>query len=302
MISMSRLKRGFTIVEVSIFLAVTGLLFIGITVGVQNSIFHQRYNDAVHSFADFLRGVYDGVLNVQGSGGGRSEDTVVYGKMIVFDSEENGDEDSGGDSDGGDSGSGDSSECLDHLKGAGLETEQGFCVYTLVGEDPDERVRNNPEMADVWENTGLTALLQNVGLSTTVSVNSDDSGEGTGGGETLAGVIETYSPKWGVGVQEEVVGDSSPKPFEGTILIVRHPYSGKVHTLFSNKAMTESELSAAFSADDLKFSYKDVDFCINPNGINGAPSAISADVRIANNAGNAVGVDVIMDSGNNRCR
>lgn len=294
MISMSRLKRGFTIIEVSIFLAVTGLLFIGITVGVQNSIFHQRYNDAVQSFADFLRGVYDGVLNVQGSGGGRSEDTVVYGKMIVFDSR-------GDDSDGGDSGSGESKRCLERLGEAGLETEQGFCVYTLVGEDPDKLVRNNPEIADVVENTGLTALLQIVGLSTTIPANSDDSGENTGGGEALAGVIETYSPKWGVGVYE-VVEDSSPKPFNGTILIVRHPYSGKVHTLFSDEAMTEGGLSAAFSAVNPKFLYEDVDFCINPNGIGGDPSAISADVRIAKNAGNAVGVDVIMDSGNNRCR
>lgn len=288
MISMSRLKRGFTIIEVSIFLAVTGLLFIGITVGVQNSIFHQRYNDAVQSFADFLRGVYDGVLNVQGSGYGRSEDTVVYGKMIVFDGR-------GDDSDGGDSGSDEGSGCLKHLKEAGLETEQGFCVYTLVGKDPEKD-------SDIKEDIGLTALLGKVGLSTTVSLNSDDSGESTGGGEALAGVIETYSPKWGVGVQEEVVGDSSPKPFKGTILIVRHPYSGKVHTLFSDEAMTEGGLSGAFSAVPPKFSYEDVDFCINPNGINGDPSAISADVRIARNASNAVGVDVIMDSENNECR
>ena len=290
---MSRLKRGFTIIEVSIFLAVTGLLFIGITVGVQNSIFHQRYNDAVQSFADFLRGVYDGVLNVQGSGGGRSEDTVVYGKMIVFDSEEN-------DDDGGDGGSGEGSGCLKRLKESGLETEQGFCVYTLVGDDPDESVRNEPEKADVVENAGLTALLQTVGLSTMISVNSDDPGEGTGGGEVLAGVIETYSPKWGVWVQK--VGASGLMPLRGTIMIVRHPYSGKVHTLFSDEVMAEDGLSDVFSAEVPTFLYKDVNFCINPNGIGGAPSAISADVRIAKNASNAAGVDVIMDSENNQCR
>lgn len=284
MINMSRLKRGFTIIEVSIFLAVTGLLFIGITVGVQNSIFHQRYNDAVQSFADFLRGVYDGVLNVQGSGKGRSE-KIVYGKMVVFDSKENDDEDSGSGSKG----------CLDRLEEAGLEAKQGFCVYTLVGNDPE----GTP---GITENIALAALLDSVDLNTTFLMNDSNSGDGAEGGESLAGVIETYSPKWGVGVQEEVVGDSSPKPFKGTILIVRHPYSGKVHTLFSGEAMTEGELSNAFSAVPPKFSYEDVDFCINPNGINGDPSAISADVRIARNASNAVGVDVIMDSENNECR
>jgi type II secretory pathway pseudopilin PulG len=285
---MSRLKRGFTLIEVSIFLAVTGLLFIGITVGVQNSIFHQRYNDAVQSFADFLRGVYDGVLNVQGFGGGRSEDTVVYGKMIVFDSQ-------GDDSDGGDSGSGESNGCLKHLKEAGLETKQGFCVYTLVGQDPDVLADKD---SDITEDIGLTALLRKVGLSTTISVDSGDSGESTGGGEALAGVIETYSPKWGVGVQE--VGESELVPLKGTIMIVRHPYSGKVHTLFSYDAMEGDGQEGFFNPDE--FSYKDVDFCINPNGIGGAPSAISADVRIAKNAGNAVGIDVIMDSENNKCR
>jgi hypothetical protein len=66
--------------------------------------------------------------------------------------------------------------------------------------------------------------------------------------------------------------------------------------------MKEGGLSGAFHADALEFSYKDVDFCINPNGIGGDPSAISADVRIAKNASNAAGVDVIMDSENNQCR
>lgn len=286
MINMSRLKRGFTIIEVSIFLAVTGLLFIGITVGVQNSIFHQRYNDAVQSFADFLRGVYDGVLNVQGSGKGRSE-KIVYGKMVVFDSKENDDEDSGSDSG--------SKGCLDRLEEAGLEAKQGFCVYTLVGNDPE----GTP---GITEDIALTALLGSVDLNTTFLMNDSNSGDGAEGGESLAGVIETYSPKWGVGIHHEVVGDSSPEPFEGTILIVRHPYSGKVHTLFSDEAMVEGGLSGAFGVNDSSFTYGTVDFCVNPNGIDGGPSAISADVRIVKNASNAAGVDVIMDSGNNKCR
>ena len=36
-------KRGFTMIEVALFLAITGALFAGVTVGVQNSIFQQRY-------------------------------------------------------------------------------------------------------------------------------------------------------------------------------------------------------------------------------------------------------------------
>ncbi len=80
---MRRFRRGFTIIEVSLFLAITGLLFLGVTLGVQNSMRRQRYNDIVQSFADYLRNLYSEVTNVQSMGNGRSMD-VVYGKLVVF--------------------------------------------------------------------------------------------------------------------------------------------------------------------------------------------------------------------------
>lgn len=81
---MERIRRGFTLIEVSLFIAITGLLFIGIAVGTQNSIFQQRYNDSVQNFAEFLRRVYSEVLNVQNvTTGGRSEQ-AIYGKLVTF--------------------------------------------------------------------------------------------------------------------------------------------------------------------------------------------------------------------------
>ena len=80
---MSRIRKGFTLIEISIFLAVTGLLFAMVTIGVQNSIYQQRYNDTVQSFADFLRNIYSGVENVQSLGDGR-HDVAIYGKMVSF--------------------------------------------------------------------------------------------------------------------------------------------------------------------------------------------------------------------------
>ena len=81
---MKKGKRGFTLVEVAIFLAITGVLFIGITVGVQNSVYQQRRNDSVQSFIEFLRNVYSEVENVQNSvPEGRSE-KAIYGKLVTF--------------------------------------------------------------------------------------------------------------------------------------------------------------------------------------------------------------------------
>lgn len=70
-------------IEVSLFLAITGLLFIGIAAGVQNSIFQQRYNDSVQNFVEFLRTTYSEVTNVEHIGGGNS-DLAVYGRLVVF--------------------------------------------------------------------------------------------------------------------------------------------------------------------------------------------------------------------------
>ena len=82
---MKKSKLGFTLIEVSLFLAISGLLFFAITLGVQNSIYQQRKNDSVQSFIEFLRGAYDEVLNVQNDAttGGKS-DNAIYGKLIVF--------------------------------------------------------------------------------------------------------------------------------------------------------------------------------------------------------------------------
>ena len=80
---MIKMKGGFTIIEVSLFLAITGLLFLGVTVGVQNSIFQQRYNDSVQNFVEFLRSAYSKIENVQSAGVGNTSQ-AIYGKLITF--------------------------------------------------------------------------------------------------------------------------------------------------------------------------------------------------------------------------
>lgn len=87
---MTKIKGGFTLVEVSLFLAITGLLFLGVTIGVQNSIFQQRYNDSVQNFVEFLRSAYSKTENVQSAGPGNTNQ-AIYGKLITF-GENNSDE------------------------------------------------------------------------------------------------------------------------------------------------------------------------------------------------------------------
>lgn len=62
---MAVLMRGFTIIEVMLFLSISGVLFVGLMIGVNNSIEHQRYRDSVVSLTSLLQQQYSEVINTR---------------------------------------------------------------------------------------------------------------------------------------------------------------------------------------------------------------------------------------------
>ena len=89
----TRNRSGFTIMEVSLFLALSGFLMVGLIASANMSVNRQRYSDSVNSVSDFLRGIYTDVLNVSndktpssmlnGEDAGRTT-TAIYGKLLIF--------------------------------------------------------------------------------------------------------------------------------------------------------------------------------------------------------------------------
>lgn len=71
-------------IEVMLFLSITGLLLVGVLGGTYASIATQRYNDSVRSFAEYLRQIYGEVISPETQGGGNSDDFAIYGKVAVF--------------------------------------------------------------------------------------------------------------------------------------------------------------------------------------------------------------------------
>lgn len=63
----ARTETGFTLVEAMLFLAITGLLTIGILVGSGVAINQQRYRDSVNSLKSFIQDQYSDVTNVLNS-------------------------------------------------------------------------------------------------------------------------------------------------------------------------------------------------------------------------------------------
>ncbi len=77
-------KSGFTVIEVMLFLGITGLMLIGVLGGTYSSIARQRYNDSLRSFSEFLRTIYAEVLSPESLGQGNSNQNAIYGKVVVF--------------------------------------------------------------------------------------------------------------------------------------------------------------------------------------------------------------------------
>lgn len=58
-------QKGFTIIEVLLFLAISGLMVVVLFVAISGSINRERYHDAVNSFTDFIQGQYNLADNVR---------------------------------------------------------------------------------------------------------------------------------------------------------------------------------------------------------------------------------------------
>lgn len=57
--------RGFTVIELMLFLGITGMLFAALMVGANNTIIQQRYKEGVIDYAALLQDQYSEVLNTR---------------------------------------------------------------------------------------------------------------------------------------------------------------------------------------------------------------------------------------------
>ena len=265
------MKKGFTLVEISLFLAMTGLLFLGVVLGVQNSMFQQKYNDSVQSFSEFLRTVYSQAINVENSStsSGRSNQ-AIYGKLVTFGEAKN-------------------------FEGKNNANEgsnsKAIFSYTVIG-----KIDNSFGSGDT-----LTELRR---LEANVLIDKKDE-DGRYG---FAGIAEEYFPRWEAGI--ETTKGWPYKDFKGALLIVRHPRSGTVFTYVLEgvtvEVNQERNTAAAVSPNPLLkflpkqdgtttsghiFEVKQVDFCVDPEA--GARKGMRRDIRIIEGARNASGVEVI---------
>lgn len=245
--------------EVALFLAVSGLLFVGIAAGVQNSVWQQRVNDSVQSFAEFLKTVYSQVSNPQGANttGGRS-DQAIYGKLISF-----------GQTYG--------------LDGDLVASDkQEIFVYDVIGDAESKGTGGtlsllkelNPNVVVIKDSEiqGFAGMVENYVPRWTAAVQPQDSDT-----EFYKGTILILR-----------------NPRSGTISTF---VSGSVLNINQNvKENKVSNLSTMLKDSLDGFALQRVDFCINQNGNNADKNR--RNVRLLSGANNASGVVIVGDDDN----
>lgn len=258
-----KVKRGFTLVEVSLFLAVTGLLFLGIAIGIQGSLFQQRYNDAVQSFAEFLRSVYSqttNVENISGVGSGRSNQ-AIYGKLIVFGETEDFE---------------------------GNDAEGSVFVYTVVGNIGDISTEN---VLSSLNELGANIIVKNGDLGYKYAGVVEEYFPRWGAGiQTTQGWSDGYNSYKGAVLIVR-------HPRSGTVFT--YSYDGNSETL-NNLFEINDKMAAGATAiqnplEELikaeVFKMETINFCVNPEGEN--LSNVRRNIRIIAGARNASGVEII---------
>lgn len=282
-------RRGFTIIEVSLFLAVTATLFVGVIIGTQNSISRQRAADAVNGFVDFLKNVYSEVSNPQSSGKGNS-DQAIYGRLISFGEQMGIGTDESGNT-------------------VANEGRRGIYVYDVLGKIDDSNA------------SGDSLQTELASLDVTVYAEHETkSGSLTGKTLSLAGEVESYYPRW----QSEIESVDGSDPIKAAILIVRHPRSGTINTLVFNTNLGINKATAEWGEKQCimesggtncnlytatyevlkkhikNFKAQQIDFCVDTFGDNASDRR---NIRVIQNARNSAGVQLIdLDGDDNKCK
>jgi type II secretory pathway pseudopilin PulG len=262
MVDMKGVKNtdGFTIIEVTLFLAISAFLIIGLLMGVSTTVARHRYNDSVQDFVEFLRATYSSVVNVENPRFFRSDEPDICSPVAAFNIRDYLQGPSGNNYtltpqgaqrmvdiyNAGLSGGGGASplstdvgksNCLIYGKMLvfGADNSNLVRVYDLIGREYDFNSPYNSggdllsALYDIGIGIGISSQQLTVGV-----VPGSAAGSWrcvyryVGGGITPS----TYEPLWQSSIEHAVqaVGADGRRA-EKTIMIVRSPLSGSVHTL-----------------------------------------------------------------------
>lgn len=239
-------RQGFTIVEVMLFLALSGFMLVGILAGTGSSIANQRYKDSVQDAVDAIKDAFSfvsdteiPVYNESSDGRGRS-DRVVYGTLLMI-------------------------------------KRQTIEYTTIVGDDYSVALRSaSEEDAKKLKEASDIQLLK---MLNATNINCS----ATGTSCEPAGATKSQKLKWDAVLYDEY-GNNYSAPV-AAVLIFRTPRTGAIRTYRFDESGTDgisiknlgSVMETANSSTNLytyltnsegeaRFNSGDVKICVDSNG------------------------------------
>lgn len=216
-------RRGFTIIEVTLVLAISTALAMAILSTITTNIHRRRYVDAYTDLANYLRSAYSATINVQNTRLGTEDSGFTCTINSLWD--ENGQLTTNTDTDNYPG----RSRCAIYGKLITFgekDTETGAAntkvhMYDIIGRVYTGQMNVENSAGDNALNS-LKAVSANVvtlrSNNNTCSVN-------------FAGQADSYTPQW----QTTIERPNDHQLFRGAIMIARSPLSGTVHTYFYNQ-------------------------------------------------------------------
>ncbi len=222
-------RKGFTIIEVMLFLALSGLLLVGVLGGLGDNISRQRYNDAVQDIVSMMRDQYSFVSDTQISQR-NSKESNCYGLV----GNDIGNDDAVAYYKGQMNTTPDSisyrgrTNCV--VYGAVVSVNEEYIETTeLLGRDYETIVRQRAKAGDpVSTNLSDIAILHDVVNANNVSLHCDpgsDSNCYVRSGDNS----RIQKTKWGTKLQ-----NVDRTPIEKTMIIFRSPRDGSIRTYVYN--------------------------------------------------------------------
>ena len=307
-VSREKLK-GFTIIEVMLFLALSGFLLVGILAGTGSSIANQRYKDAVQDAVDALRDAYSFVSDTQVQL--RDSGKGVCGGLTAeqFDSSSV--------SQAYNSGRG-RTQCVVYGAVVSINGDK-IQTTTLIGEDYADAIKE-PGNADLVTKTDLEILktLNANNLAVQCAKNAADCKIAT------VDVPSTTTLKWGTSFVTPNDSQGNHSKLQKTLLIIRSPRNGSIRTFVKDSLIMDGtepvdytnysgDSGIAYSADILDrvgvygsiknndFKQEEVKICVDNDGAETFANHRRM-IRIVKNAHSQTGIELVdMDADEESC-
>ena len=224
-----RLKKGFTIIEVVLFLAISGAIFAAIMSNTAATVARRRYTDSVQSFVEEIRNAYSATVNVENYRiatedssyfcsvtAGFINGSLTPNSLIDNSAKKTADNYPG------------RTKCA--VYGQILTFGEGGSTninrYDLIGIAATDKIDINDNGSGIDETlSSLKKVGANIVTMTQIPINATTP---TTCKASLAGTSSHYTPQWTGTIENK----KDRNFYHGAIMIARSPLSATVHTYF----------------------------------------------------------------------